>query len=1480
MAWDRRIARAVCVVLSLLGLLPFLATMVVRSSWARAWAARETQRLLAAQGIAATYAPSLRVSPLSVELDRVIVQSTDGGAPALVSNRVLVRPKVFALLAGKLAIDGIDVDAPQIRAVVRGSKVANLSLPQQPGTGGPIHAPFTTFSMTDGVVDLDIDGIVVHARSLDVDVTADDDRRVGSSFDIAVRASDAKIHRWRTSGHARVSDDDAICSLETRGRIEPDSVVVRRFDAVAVADFDPSEAAPPPCDPGDQRRVELSLGHVAVRWPRSGSPWPAVSGHVHVRAPVVLAARVAPLPDIDGWVGADVDVRYAADTAIPDLNGTLEAHGIRVAQYAFAQELHSELTVRRNVVRSPKTTVRLANGMVTLTDTVVEPLAAGVRLERTRLDASGVDFTTLLRNLGVHPSSWVGWDIREIHAPLLTGTLAPLKIDGELAAKTGVFGVYDRPAEDPARERLFGFSEAQVSAHLTIHPDAIKFFDLHASLPHSHADGGFVSLGFHNDLRVEVPRLHADLDDISPVGPVPMHGILEASAHVGGVFQRPLPQGDVKSAIGLVVASVAFGDLSAGHISVDVDKPELDLSDVRARRGESPYEVSTGRLSFRGGRGFVVDARASSDKLRLRDFLSMFSLETDPRFDGLEAEIATGADVHVAVGGPEDACASGFVAVGARSHLRNVEIYGEQFAKGDADVVLKWFDRDQGLAGADIDVRSFVLDKVQTATGTRIGATGTVVGSATIRRGGALAANVAIEGVPLGRIDALGTLQHDVEGRVSGIAHVTGTVDDFSPDAGFTVRAGVDVSGTRVRDVALADSHLDVMMTHRMPRPTRSTGRSRCGALLAPPFDRAAYLADTSTHGEWTVNGSLLGGQLNLSQVVLTRARQPRITGRASLRGLDAGALARIVSPPSRSEAGDSLAGRQAHAIGGQIWGELIVDDGWVDSPSKSRARLFLGPTIVSRDRQTVTLQPPRDPLVLADDALSVPTLEVVLDTQGGFRGGFQISGHVSRVTTRPTLAIEARIEPVDLAVLQKIVPSIERASGRLDGNVHIDGEARSPDISGEVHAIGDEIEVRGLPSALSELRLDVQASSNQLTASGTGKFAGGTIAAHAAIPVRGFDLGPLESRIALQGLRLNPEDGVVASVDGDLRVAYDPKAEGVAAALPHVTGDVTIDSLSYTRPITFNLDLTSAHAKRTLVNAYDPSLDFVVFSVGIKSRIPVVIKNNLIEVQLAIDSGVIQASGTNQRVGLRGALRALPGGRFHFQGNDFDVQQALIRFDDPTRVDPNVDITAVTEYRQYSDTSAGTSTGATTGGGPSAQSAGSTRSGSQWRITMHAYGDADNVHVELTSEPALSQDDIVLLLAVGMTRAELDQLQTTGIGGIGESVALNVIGEATGANRAVKQAIPIIDDFRFGSAYSTVTGKTEPQLTIGKRLTNDLRASVQAGLTEDRELRANIEWRLNNRLSIQGSYDNINDVSSSALGNLGVDLRWRLDFE
>jgi translocation and assembly module TamB len=1475
-AWDRRLAQLLCGLLGVIGLLPFLAALVVRSDLARGWAARETQRLLRERGIVAHYAPLVRVWPLAIELDRVRVESTDGGPPSLESARILVRPRLFALLAGKLAIDQIDLDSPHVRAVVHDGKLTSLEIPGANApdqSGGPVHAPFNTLSLTDASIDLDVEGVRLRAGSIDVDATADDDRRRGSSFELALRVGHTAVVRTRRlDDGATAQDDDVLCSADGRVRIEPEAVLIRRFNAVAMADLDEASDTLPRCDApsDDPRRVELSVGHLRVDLPKGTRP--TLDGHVRARAPIALAARAGKAPPLQGWAAADVDLRYGRDSILPDVSGKVEAHGVKVSQFAFAHELHSEIAIRDNVIRSPVTTVALANGLVTLSDTEVAPLARGVRIEHTRLDATGVDFTALMRDLGVHPSSWVGWEVRELHAPVLEGTLFPLHIDGDMNAKTYTFGVYDRPAEDHARERLFGVAQAGLASRVTIRQQALSFVDLRVTMPHSLIEGATVALGFDNNLRVEAPRVHADLDDISPIGPVLLHGIVDVSAEVGGVFTHPTPKGDIRSASNLTVADVAFGDVSAGHVEVETAGPSVQLTGVRAKRRSSPYEVTTARLDFGGQRGFRVDAEGASDALGLRDMLSMFGLDEDPRFDDLDASMGLRANVHVAAGGPEDACGSGYVAVDAKTHLKNVAIYGEHFAQGDADVTLRWYDRDRGIAGAEVDVSSFVLDKVLPPSGTRARATGTILGSATLRRGGALAANLSIENVPLGRLDALGTLASDVEGSLSGVAHVTGQLDDFLPDAGFVVTTHLDADGTRVRGVALPPSHLDVQMTDRMPRQLRRRGTTRCGAPIGPLFDKQAYAADTSSKGDWTVNGSLLGETILLRDLTMTRARSPHVAGRASFRGVDLGPLARVLRKSETQEEGE--VGRGGQPIAGQLWGELLLDDVRPTALANSRARLILGPTFVSRGGQRLTLQPPGQPLEIADDAFTMPPLHVTLETPEGFTGGFELTGQATKLTREAELSIAARLEPVDLAVLQRIVPRVNRASGKAEGTLRIGGTARAPTVAGDLHVTADDVEIRGLPSAIGEVAVDVTADDADLRASGTGTFAGGTVTFHASAPIRGFAMGTVQSTVSVHGVRLTPQEGISTTLGAELQVTYDPAAPaGTSSALPHVVGDVGVESFNYTRPIAFNLDLTSAKARRTVVDTYDPALDFIVFDVRTSAKTPLVIKNNLAEVQLGIDSDGLEITGTNQRIGVRGNLRTLPGGRFHFQSNEFEVQQGFIRFEDPTKIDPNIDITAVTEYRRYTDTSAG----AGAGQGASAASTGSTRGGSVWRITMHAFGEADDLHIQLTSEPALAEQDIVLLLTVGMTRAELDQLQ---VAGVGESVALNVVGAATGADRAVKRALPIIDDFRFGSAYSTVTGKTEPQLTVGKRLTNQLRASVTAGLTEDREIRSNIEWRLNNNLSVQGSYDNVNDVTSSTLGNLGVDLRWRLDFE
>ena len=97
----------------------------------------------------------------------------------------------------------------------------------------------------------------------------------------------------------------------------------------------------------------------------------------------------------------------------------------------------------------------------------------------------------------------------------------------------------------------------------------------------------------------------------------------------------------------------------------------------------------------------------------------------------------------------------------------------------------------------------------------------------------------------------------------------------------------------------------------------------------------------------------------------------------------------------------------------------------------------------------------------------------------------------------------------------------------------------------------------------------------------------------------------------------------------------------------------------------------------------------------------------------------------------------------------------------------------------------------------------------------------------------------------------------------------------------ALASAVQVIDEFAITTRYSPQTGRPEPMVTVGKRITDRVRLSAATGLTgEERTFQTGLEWRVGDQTSIQASYDNLNRESASSFGNLGVDFRWRLEFE
>jgi translocation and assembly module TamB len=1454
--WGQMFAQLFCLVFGVIGAVPFGVGLLVRTPPVRAWAARETATVLARElGLAARYRVEVQAWPLSIGLSDVVVEGSDGLGAALTAARIAVRPRLFSLMAGRLDAGHIEIDTPRARVVVRDGELANVSyrLPKTPDRGPLRHAPFTSVAITDAAVDLDIDGVGLKGRDIDVDVTAED----GPVFDVALRTGEQSIIRARSVlatdpkevGRFAV-DEDTLCQLDARMRLGRESALIRRLELIGFADADQEPGTAPACSVAvtDPRRVELSLSHVQVTVPHEGSP--EFEGSVHARVPVGLVNRFVTFPKLKGYLSVDVEGRYGKGMTLPVLRGKVGGAGLELDSYRLIRELAADISIDEDIIRVAQAAVGFGDGTIVAKNLIVEPLKKGAPMHIGSGEATNIHFPAIMRDLDVTPHTHVNWIYKATHVAALDGTLAPLKLDADFNSSTSDFEVYDKGFDDPARRHMVGVKEAKVVGHVSIRPEAVIFRNSRADFGDSHLEGVNVSLGFHNDIVLSVgPTSRIDLTNVSPLANLKLAGKATTGVEMKGKFNDPVLTGDL-AVTGFAIDDFPLGDISSSKIRFH--PLTVDFSEIHAKKGKSTFDVPTARLDFNGPATLVADATVDAADLYVRDFLHMWHFDTDPRFDEIDGHGRTKSAVHYELGGPNDACGNGILVLRGGVHMVAMDLFEEHYDSLDSEFTYNWLDRDAADLGLDVDIRSMTLKKGR----------GSIFGSGTIRRGGLVRAQLVADDVPLARVQAMGALGKLLEGSASAVGTVSGTIDQLEADI------DLKMSPLRVGGSVLPASKLHIELVPAK-KDVKVLRRTRCGQPVTAAFDRAEFDRDLS-QGVFHVSGQLFDGQVAFDDYKITRQNKKTSSGLVKMTKLDLSSLGGL------GRAKDTSEQRGGEPPSGSLSATLDIASLALDAPERMHATLGLTALDVRSKAGRLALQSAAPPISVGDDRLVLPPLGFDFTAGGGLHGQAVVGGELRKLSSSPEVNLYAKVAPMDLSSLAAVVPRVERASGTLDASLNVTGKLATPVYSGEAHLKKAEFSMRGVAMPLSDVNVDLAIGGGELRVTrGTGNVGGGafTLAGHA--PIHGFKMGDVSGVITAKGVSLPLVDGISMTCDADLRAEWGERGgDEEEPSLPRVSGDVVLTSFSYTRPIAIAADIGSIaqRGRRKMFESYDPADDVVTFDIKLRSRDPLKLRNNLVEAQLMVDSDALVFSGTNQRFGLRGRMRIMPGGRIRLRANEFEVKQGYVRFDDPTRIAPSVDVTAVTEYRRYSAAGTG-ATGSAAGAGAS----GANRTGGVWRITLHAYGDADNLRLDMTSEPALSQEDIVLLLTMGMTRAEIDQLQASNFGG---TAALEALSSLTGADSAVKKAVPVIDDFRFGSAYSSRTGSTEATVTLGKRVTDQVRANVTSGLSENREIRSNLEWKLTPRVSVQGSYDNVNDVSSSSLGNLGADMRWRLEFE
>ncbi|HEY4117634.1 MAG TPA: translocation/assembly module TamB domain-containing protein [Byssovorax sp.] len=1474
---DRVLAQLLCALFGLLGFLPLALGVLVRTSSVRAFAARETSALLARElGLAASYKVEVEAWPLLVALEDVRVEASDGLGPFLEVERVAVRPRPFSLLAGKLDAGDVEVIGPRLRAVVEHGAVTNLryKVPAKSGErAAPEGRPLASLSVTDARIDLTVDGAHVVAHQVDFDASTEDD----GALELGVRTGPTAVTRTHpVPGYPDEDavDEDVICRLDARARLEGENVTVRRLIAKGSLDFDPDPGTAPSCQlvAGDWRAFDVSASGIHVR-PQPGGGVTA-SGRVRATVPVALAHRFVKLPHATGSVTVDLEGEFDGKGRLPVVRGHVTADQVGLDGKIFSTEVGLDVaTSADGVITASDVDARWADGRLLFAKATVKPFEPGLPLETSPITFEGIEFHALLRDLGVHPRAHVGWTLEKGRFESMKGTLDPVSLDGPLVVQTRAFEILSHPIVDAAGERrdtsqpypsrghMFGVHEpATVRGVFQVRPTAIVLNGMQVDTPRSHVRAT-VSLGYASFLELDVAAgSRIDLAELSPLVDIPMAGVVTVQASGRGGFDHPKFAGEM-SIKGFDFGGFAAGDLESAKVAFE--PLVLELTDAHLKKNESRVHASLARFAFDKKHDVLVDADVDTREgahLSAADFFQVFHFDKDPRFEGIAGVVDGRAHLHYALNGPEDTCGGGLLQVKTAMELAKVELFGERYPSGSVDLDMTWDDQAAGDAGMTLDVRALTLRK----------GTGSLLGTVAVRHGGILTGTAIATGLPLSSVDAIGPIGKQLDGTASFVATLGGTTR--------AVEANADVSVSRLR---IGTSSLPASRFHFAMDAARGKAKrgdlTRCHDPRAAPFSQADFERDESA-GALRFDGQLFDGQIKLSNVAVTRQKHKVVTGQVAVSKLDLGTLANLIP---------GIAFSSGAPPRGTLSASLDVKSFPVDAPSHADVTLTLDALEVERDHNSARLLGKSGAIVLRDNHLEVPELRVEARGKSGISAVLVAGGDIKHATTAPELDLGVRVEPIDLARLPRDVPGVERAGGAFDADLHVSGPVAQLKWAGAAHLRKGELNTSDPPLAFDEVNVDLEVVQGDLRIKrATARLGGGTIEITGRMPLRGRDAFTATATLTAHGVRLNVAEGVNFTTDAEIEATYAPGAkENGQRNIPEVKGTVSLVSFNYTRPIVLSLDLAQlSRPQRTNVDTYDPANDVVHFNLNVVSPRPLRIANNLIDMQLDIVDPGIMLSGTNQRFGARGLLRLLSDSKLHLRGNDFTVKEGFVRFDDPTRIAPSVDMRATTEYRRYSSSAAQDSAasavegaGASSATNPGSMTTAATiASNGIWRINLHAHGDAENLKVDLTSDPVLSQEDIVLLLTVGMTHAELDRSQ----GALGESVGLEALSSLTGADTALAKAVPVIDEFRFGSWYSTLSGQIEPTVTLGKRVNESVRGEVTTGVTDNREVRSTLEWKLSKHLSVEGTYDNLSEVSDSALGNVGADLRWHIEFE
>ncbi|MGH9347375.1 MAG: translocation/assembly module TamB domain-containing protein [Vicinamibacterales bacterium] len=398
------------------------------------------------------------------------------------------------------------------------------------------------------------------------------------------------------------------------------------------------------------------------------------------------------------------------------------------------------------------------------------------------------------------------------------------------------------------------------------------------------------------------------------------------------------------------------------------------------------------------------------------------------------------------------------------------------------------------------------------------------------------------------------------------------------------------------------------------------------------------------------------------------------------------------------------------------------------------------------------------------------------------------VSLHDERIAMRATGV-------ANLGILQGFASDV-RSSGRATVKAAFEGPMRNPAVTGTLRVEDGRIRHFDLPHALESINGTVGLDARGLQLDGLrGRLGGGDVQFGGRIGIEGYRPGRLDVTMTGRDMRLRFPAGMRSVVDADLSLRGTMEQ-------PMLGGTVLVRSAIYTRRFDAGgglFDLAGGASSQTST-LLQPTLP-LRYDVRIHAPSTLRIENNTARVVASAD---LQLRGTFDRPLLVGRAD-IERGEVLFEGKRYVVTRGTIDFNNPARIEPFIDVEAETRVRVPGQT---------------------------YQVTVRALGTFERLSTELTSDPPLSEVEVL-----GLLFADLDPGQLPEGRGYSETVtpqqqllqeraARALTGTLSSeVGRVVEQTFGV-DTFQLTPSVTDVyqqSSRFDPgaRLTIGKRLSD-----------------------------------------------------------